>query len=426
MLLLVTTLIVASGSLGAREEVPVTSTASAPFVLGVNEGVSVPRRLLDRGLADDALARMLRDDARALVALGATHVRAHTGAFPRTSMSELDATSQAQADLWLRVVQEVGLVPVMMVSPWPANRTREATPTYLPADLDAFEAYVRAQVERYDGDGVADMPGLRGPVRHWEVDNEPDLKHRGHPRGAGRSAGRENDDFCAPEQYAKVLVAAARGIRAASSEARVLAPGLFAPDRESAYLDAVLAMPGARAAIDVASLHTYAEDGGERLVASIVAVRARLPDVPIWVTETSASSEHDEERQARLVVALVARSAEAGASALFWHTLADPPPAVRAQARGLVHNSLYEVTTPGALREKPAAAVYRRLTEVLRAHPVRRAVAEGEGLTRLDDGSVLLWQGERPASGGGMDLRTGKVLQAGATARAPAWLQREP
>ena len=268
--------------------------------------------------------------------------------------------------------------------------------------------------------------GLRGPVRYWEVDNEPDLKHLGHPRGDRRTGATSDEDFCAPEDYAKVLVASARGIRAASSEARVLAPSLFAPDRESAYLDAVLASPGARASIDVASLHTYAEDGGDRLVASVLAVRARLPDVPIWVTETSASSEHDEDRQARLVVALVARSAEAGANALFWHTLADPPPGVRARARGLVHNSLYEVTAPGTLREKPAAAVYRRLAEVLRAHPVRHASADGEGLTRLDDGSALLWQGERFAPGGGTDLRTGEVIPAGATARAPAWLQREP
>lgn len=424
MVLLTVVLLVVSGSLRARDEVPATAAASDPFVLGVNEGVSVPRRLLDGGLADDMLERMLRDDARALVAIGATHVRAHTGAFPRTSMSELDATSQAQSDLWVQVVQEAGLVPVLMVSPWPANRTREATSTYLPADLDAFEAYVRGQVERYDGDGVGDMPGLRGPVRYWEVDNEPDLKHHGHPQGL--DAAREGDDFCAPKDYAKVLVAAARAIRAASSEARVLAPGLFAPDRESAYLDAVLASPGARDAIDVASLHTYAEDGGERLVASVRAVRARLPGVPIWVTETSASSQHDEDRQARLVVALVARSAEAGASALFWHTLADPPPAVRARARGLVHNSLHEVTGPGTLREKPAARVYRHLAEVLRAHPLRQAVPDGEGLTRLDDGSALLWRGERLAPGGGTDLRTGEILPAGATARAPAWLQRAP
>ena len=35
--------------------------------------------------------------------------------------------------------------------------------------------FVRALVERYDGDGKEDMPGLKKPVRFWQVGNEPDL-----------------------------------------------------------------------------------------------------------------------------------------------------------------------------------------------------------------------------------------------------------
>jgi hypothetical protein len=53
---------------------------------------------------------------------------------------------------------------------------------YLAADqrMDRYKdeaAYVRfltAAVERYDGDGIDDMPGLTAPVLYWQVHNEPE------------------------------------------------------------------------------------------------------------------------------------------------------------------------------------------------------------------------------------------------------------
>ncbi len=41
-----------------------------------------------------------------------------------------------------------------------------------PVDMDAYEAWIAALVERYDHDGVDDMPGLTTKVSHWEVGNE--------------------------------------------------------------------------------------------------------------------------------------------------------------------------------------------------------------------------------------------------------------
>jgi hypothetical protein len=44
----------------------------------------------------------------------------------------------------------------------------------LPAEeyMDHYRAWITALVERYDGDGVDDMPGLRYPVLHYQVGNE--------------------------------------------------------------------------------------------------------------------------------------------------------------------------------------------------------------------------------------------------------------
>lgn len=40
---------------------------------------------------------------------------------------------------------------------------------------EAYLRFVKAAVERYDGDGIDDMPGLKVPIRRWQVENEPDI-----------------------------------------------------------------------------------------------------------------------------------------------------------------------------------------------------------------------------------------------------------
>ncbi len=41
-----------------------------------------------------------------------------------------------------------------------------------PTDEDAYKDFLRATVERYDGDGVDDMSGLTNPITLWEIANE--------------------------------------------------------------------------------------------------------------------------------------------------------------------------------------------------------------------------------------------------------------
>ncbi len=391
------------------------------FQLGINEAVSVPRRRVD-GMSADALSRELADDAARAASVGAVLVRGHTGAFPRMSQSEWSPRTQAETDAWVRAVQGAGLVAIAMVSPWPGNRTANATTRYLPADLDAYERWVRTVVERYDGDGVADMPGLLAPVRDWEVDNEPDLKFTRPPRDAVRDV--PPGSFCPPAEYAAVLRASAAGIRAAFPDARVLGPGLFRPQaREGeAYLREVLAVPGARESLGVLTLHDYAEDDGDTLARAVA--QARALGLPVWVTETSVPSTRDPAWQARVLVARVARSAEAGAEALLWHSLVDPPqPTGSARGPGMRAHSLFSRVSPDDTPvAKPAATTFRALSRVLAAHDARGATSDGDGRTRLPDGSVLLWRGRAVAPAGGVDLRSGETVSAGADMVAPAWL----
>jgi hypothetical protein len=292
---------------------PTPGGAALRFSLGINEAVSVPQKLLREGhFTRTTLAEHLDLDATRTASLGARFVRGHTGAFPRTSwwasMSERGA--QNDADLWVRTVQAHDLEPILMVSPWPANQTANYTDTYVPADLPAYAAWVTALVERYDGDGVDDMPGLRCAVRYWEIDNEPDLKFTTPPRDATRDV--PPGSFCTPEEAATVLVATARAIRAASPSARILNGGLYRPFAESgqAWLRGLLAVPGAREAFDVLSLHTYAADEhGDAYVRGLAAARAIDGIIGKWVAAINIAWEKSASAKAKaedLIAELIA------------------------------------------------------------------------------------------------------------------------
>jgi hypothetical protein len=82
------------------------------------------------------------------------------------------------------------------------------------AYLDDYAAFVRNTVERYDGDGVDDMPGLLAPIHHWGVERE----FTGYwPSGSA-------------DDYVRLLRIAYREIHAADPEAEVLLVALLLLD----------------------------------------------------------------------------------------------------------------------------------------------------------------------------------------------------
>ncbi len=399
----------------------------SPFALGINEAVAVPARLAETMPLDQQSAE-LATDAQAAASVGARFVRGHTGNYPKLSQMDVDASPDAlkKGDAWVTAVQAAGLEPILMVSPWPGNDTGKFTQHYLPADMAAYSTYVAKVVERYDGDGVDDMPGLKHPVRYWEVDNEPDLKNS----NVARSATTTYDPalFCTPAEYAQVFLASAKAIKGAFPGARVLNGGLYRPHSEqgSGWFRDFVAVPGVLDAIDIVSAHTYHDDlDGERLATGVRNERFYAPTKPLWVTETSLGTTDSitEEDQARMLVTFVVRSALEGADKVFWHTLSDPP--VRSGGRNMpmAGHSLFSMNEQRQPTIKPVGEVYRNFAAFLKDHDLNGCVPDGTGAVKLRDGTVVLYEGSRAVPKQGGDLRTGKALAAGATATAPAWIE---
>ncbi len=45
-----------------------------------------------------------------------------------------------------------------------------------PCSMEKYKTFLTALVDRYDGNGVNDMPGLTKPIRYWEIMNEPEFR----------------------------------------------------------------------------------------------------------------------------------------------------------------------------------------------------------------------------------------------------------
>jgi hypothetical protein len=127
-------------------------------------------------------------------------------------------------------------------SPWGSRpvapgRFRPASPTPRPEHMDAFAAWVAAVVERYDGDGIRDMPGLLRAVRLYEV-------------GAGFSSGGTDPS----DAYLAMLERAHRAAHGASPDvviahAAFLTTGAFTDAPEPASYPQAFAQVSERIAV---------------------------------------------------------------------------------------------------------------------------------------------------------------------------------
>jgi len=203
-------------------------------------------------------------------------------------------------------------------------------------DLAAFARYVKAVVERYDGDGLSDAPG--SPViRYWEIWNEPNTAFFWRP---GPS----------PEDYVRLLRVSYRAIKLANPSAVVVMGGIAGngvsyptfglADDERNFLQQVYDH-GGKNFFDVANVHLYPytyELSRPELMATLqdaldetrsVMAANGDGDKPIWITEIGFSTAlfpDEYEGQPDAVIASWLRNVYrqlSGAEAVFWYMFED-------------------------------------------------------------------------------------------------------
>jgi len=121
-----------------------------------------------------------------------------------------------------------------------------------PCNMERYKNFVIKLVERYDGDGKDDMPGLKYPIKYWEVANEPEMQREPLVFFQG-----------SPEDYFEILKATHEAVKKADSQAQVVQGGMAGmEDWMVSFWQKVFDL-GAASYFDIANMHSIAH--GEHL-----------------------------------------------------------------------------------------------------------------------------------------------------------------
>lgn len=284
-----------------------------------NQPVTIPEKVLSNKFG--WLGGGAEDDGTAISESGGAWVRPHPGAFVWDMMQnkKADAIDFDDADTEISNYQSNNLG--ILATLWPfadwdqenlANAAdckvsnndeflpkndKKGRGAYLPqyrcnpSDWSAYGEWVKAVVERYDGDGNGDMQGLKMPVKYWEVMNEPDLQYQSNlPAG---ETDRLNFYKQGPAEYATLLVETSKAIRSADPEAKILIAGAAGADsRMLNFYREVLKNNSTLIAFDIGNIHCISNDRGTNDFNVIAYKNMLLGEFnitkPIWVTEAEA------------------------------------------------------------------------------------------------------------------------------------------
>lgn len=265
-------------------------------------------------------------------ALGIKWARLHPNIFGTFGLSGVDPMYNgrdldfSKQDELVRIAQENNINLLAGISPTPTDAEWLSMETFIPEDKDAYTSYVRKLVERYDGDGIDDMPGLKQPVKYWQLENEPDL----HNKVRGQ---RGNAKFCSPEEYFEVLKLTFEAAKEADKDAMIVLNavgiGQGMGDTSINYLQRLNEL-GAKKYYDIFSYHVYPGTYNTYALKEFLQrVKAFIAGKPVWITESGISSRYrglenvSEINQAAWVIKHHVFHAASGVKRIFWLTFTD-------------------------------------------------------------------------------------------------------
>lgn len=182
-----------------------------------------------------------------------------------------------------------------------------------PVNWDLYQQWVKKLVERYDGDGLDDMPDLKIPLKYWEVLNEPDL-----------SAGPELDFYTeedAPKAYQELLIKTSQAIRQSDPNAKILIAGAAGGSEQFLnFYRQVLKNKQAVDSFDIGNVHCISNDEYQNFnVAPYKQVLKEFKiDKPIWVTEAQAIISNEVDINATQTLNSTQEALANGAQKIFY------------------------------------------------------------------------------------------------------------
>ena len=143
-----------------------------------------------------------------------------------------------------------------------------------PCSMENYKTFLLALIDRYDGDGKNDMPGLTKAIKHWEIMNEPEFKMF--------FKGTE-------DEFVEIFNFSSKIIKSKQKDSVIImagAAGMF-PENERFWKSA---LPKIKDNFDIANIHHISTPDGKcdrqfwvDEFASLL--KSKNINKPIWVTE---------------------------------------------------------------------------------------------------------------------------------------------
>ncbi|MEO5357417.1 MAG: glycoside hydrolase family 44 protein [Nitrospirae bacterium YQR-1] len=118
-----------------------------------------------------------------------------------------------------------------------------------PLDMTSYIKFIRELVDRYNGDGKNDMPGLTKPIKYWEILNEPETAYQSDKTGVQPMVffrGNQTD-------YSDLFSATAMAIKETDPEAQILNGGTTTISSITTYWDFIMSINASN--INIGSWH---------------------------------------------------------------------------------------------------------------------------------------------------------------------------
>jgi len=244
-------------------------------------------------------------DELAISDLNLGWVRPHPGPFVWGKLeSEEGEFDFSQSDNVVKRAQEMGIEILATIWPfadWDQKKWGDIdrfveedfpdlpTSRYKPYDMQEYKKFVKKLVERYDGDGIDDMPGLKKPIKYWEVLNEPSTGFTNELRGKNKGFFKGDAD-----DYFEILKVTYEAIKEANPEAKVLNGGMVPlpqENEEPAFYDfwsRVFELGGGNY-IDIVNFHSFSPYEDAKMLKDFFG--EYIGEKPLWVTEFSSPDE---------------------------------------------------------------------------------------------------------------------------------------
>jgi GH35 family endo-1,4-beta-xylanase len=374
------------------------SRAEELFPFGTNDfGIPWKVAEIHRITSPEAMIKRMTHHVWLMKKLGITWVRQHQNTLGNFGWSGIDPDHDGKnlnftyTDAIVKLAQEYNLLLLPVLSPLPWDKEWLTADSYVPKDKHAYISYIKQIVERYDGDGRDDMPGLKQPIKIWQLENEPDLHHLVRKR-----RGRAN--FCSPEEYLEVLKLTYTAIKASDPSAQVMI-NLVGIQKISGYKGRVslkyletLKQLGALDYCDIVSYHIYPPDYSiETLKEFFFSFKKLTGGKPIWITESGINGkwQKTEREQAEWLIKHHVFHIAHGIKKINLLSLDDMSPSVpegaTAKYSGLV---TFRRNTP-----KLSYYTYRRLASALNGSEFKEIISETGGIYiyKLYKNNRFLW-----------------------------------